>query len=67
MARIAIYEGYGSPFGAASKRKKRRSSSKRRRSMGGLKKQQNKMKVCARKWKSYKGGKKYISFMRECL
>lgn len=52
MARIAILEGYGSPFGGH----KRKGSS--------MKKQQMKMKKCA---KRCKGGGKYQSCMSKCL
>lgn len=56
-SRIAILEGYVSPFGSRSK--KRSSNSK-----GLVMKQQKKMKVCAKKCK---GGGKYRSCMRVCL
>ena len=56
-SRIAILEGYVSPFGSRSKR---RSSNVR----GLVMKQQSKMKKCAKKCK---GGSKYRSCMRVCL
>lgn len=63
MNRVVFQEGYSLPFDAY--RRKRRKSSRRRRSMsGGMKRQQNKMKACARKW-SGKGS--YRAFMRGCL
>lgn len=59
MNRVVIQEGYGIPF-AAYKRKRRAKS-------GGAKRQQSKMKVCARKWKSSGKRGKYTSFMKSCL
>ena len=64
MARIAIYEGYGAPFGAY--RKKRKAKRSKAKLHHRVKKQQSKMKVCARLWKK-KGSGKYISFMKKCL
>jgi hypothetical protein len=61
MNRVVMQEGYGIPF-AAYKRKKRSAPKS-----AGAKKQQNKMKACARDWsKSGKRGK-YTSFMKSCL
>lgn len=65
--RITVQSGYTIPFddfGAA--RKKRRTKRKAKRT-GGAKKQQNKMKACAVKWK--RSGKRgsYRAFMKKCL
>lgn len=58
MNRVVIQEGYSLPFAGASRR--RRSS----RGSGGLKRQQSKMKACAKKWN---GKGKYTAFMKKCL
>lgn len=55
--RVVIQEGYSMPVAFdGAKRKKRRS--------GGPKKQQNKMKACAKKWN---GKGKYTAHMKRCL
>jgi hypothetical protein len=60
MNRVVVQEGYALPF-EAYRRKKRRSSHKRHR--GGPKAQQNKMKKCAKSWKTGS----YKSHMKRCL
>lgn len=59
MNRVVIQEGYALPFEAY--RRKHRSS---RRMPAGAKRQQTKMKSCAKKW-SGKGS--YRAFMKKCL
>lgn len=59
MNRVVIQEGYTLPFDGT--RRKRRSS---RRRSGGLKRQQSKMKACAKRWN---GKGKYTAFMKKCL
>lgn len=59
MNRVVIQEGYTLPFNAYGKRRRSR------RSMpAGVKRQQGKMKACAKKW-SGKGS--YRAFMKKCL
>ena len=66
--RVVVQEGYEIPFAGLDgyrKRRKRRSGSKRRARRGGA--QQNKMKMCAKRWRA--SGKKgsYRAFMKRCL
>lgn len=62
--RVVIQEGYSLPFEAYRRRKRR--SHKRRGFSGGAKRQQSKMKSCAKQWKR-SGTGKYTSFMKRCL
>ncbi len=62
--RVVIQEGYSLPFEAYRRRKRRKSHSRRR--TGGAKRQQAKMKACAKSWKR-SGTGKYTSFMKRCL
>lgn len=64
MNRVVMQEGYDLPFDAYRRRKKRRSG--RRGLSGAMKRQQSKMKVCAKKWNS-SGSGSYRSFMKRCL
>lgn len=54
--RVVIQEGYAAPVFDGYKRK--------RRSSGGAKRQQNKMKSCAKQWK---GSGSYRAHMKRCL
>lgn len=69
MNRIVIQEGYTLPFAGASRRKRRparRARRSGRRMPGAVKRQQGKMKACAKKWNAHGTGK-YTSFMKKCL
>lgn len=63
MNKVVIQEGYSLPFDGHRKRRhhKRRTA---RRLSGGMKRQQTKMKVCAKKWN---GNGSYIAHMKRCL
>lgn len=63
MNRIAIYDGYTVPKMDGFAGKKRRKSRRR----GGPAKQKQKMKSCARKWRSSGKRGSYRSFMTSCL
>lgn len=60
--RVVIQEGYTLPFSSFDGYKRRRRS--HRRMSGGMKRQQSKMKSCAKKW-SGKGS--YRAHMKKCL
>jgi hypothetical protein len=62
MNRVVIQEGYTLPFNAYGKRRRARRSY--RGMPAGVKRQQGKMKACAKKW-SGKGS--YMAFMKKCL
>lgn len=61
MNRVVIQEGYTLPFAGLKKRRAKKS--------GGLKRQQSKMKSCAKQWKRVRAGKSvsYVRFMKSCL
>jgi hypothetical protein len=61
MNRVVIQKGYTLPFAGAPKRRKSRS---RRKMPGAVKRQQSKMKACAKKWN---GKGSYVRFMSSCL
>jgi len=63
--RVVIQEGYSMPF--AGHRRKRRHHRRGRRFSGAMKRQQNKMKSCAAKWRRSGKRGKYTSFMKSCL
>lgn len=60
--RVVIQEGYTLPFSSFDGYKRRRRSG--RRLAPAMKRQQNKMKVCAKKWK---GKGSYRAHMKRCL
>lgn len=59
MNRVVIQEGYSLPFDGTRRRRRRGTS-------GAMKRQQSKMKACAKKWNS-KGSGSYRAFMKKCL
>jgi hypothetical protein len=72
MNRVVVQEGYEIPFagfdGYRRKRRKSRRRSARRSRRGGSRGQQNKMKVCAKRWRAHRGSSRsYRAFMRDCL
>lgn len=78
MPRLAILEGYSTPFGAykhkqtklaRSRRAKKASKKRSSRKTGGRKaiKQKTRMKLCIRSWKSGRRKGKYRTFMAKCL
>lgn len=62
--RVVIQEGYSMPFAG---HRRRRKSHRRGRFSSAAKRQQNKMKVCAGKWRRSGKRGKYTSFMKSCL
>lgn len=69
--RVVVQEGYEIPFAGFDgyrRRRKRRSTRRRSRRSGG-RGQQNKMKICAKRWRSRmgRGSRSYRAFMRDCL
>lgn len=68
--RVVVQEGYDLPlagFDGYRRRKRRKSRRSRRRSRGGRGRQQNRMKVCAKKWRSSGRKGSYRAFMKRCL
>lgn len=59
MNRVQVQDGYNIPFAGAKRRAKRRG-----RMSPAMKKQQGKMKACAKKWS---GSGNYRSYMKACL
>ena len=62
--RVVVQEGYTLPFASFDGYRRKRRSSRRRRMSGGMKRQQSKMKACAKKWN---GKGKYTAHMKRCL
>lgn len=59
MNRVVIQEGYVLPFAGHKRRKAPKSA--------GAKRQQSKMRSCAKSWKRSGKRGKYTSFMKSCL
>jgi len=67
-SKIAFYEGIGDPFtpGSSSTPRKRRHSHHAIKSPA-VKRQNEKMKVCAREYRAKRGKVSYRPFMASCL
>lgn len=63
--RVVVQEGYAIPFAGFDGYRRKRRSSRRRSRRGGA--QQNKMKVCAKRWRASGRKGSYRAFMKRCL